>query len=214
MDFAKGGELFFMLREKGQLSEDTVKFYSAQLILALEHLHSMGIVYRDLKPENILLDEDGNILLTDFGLSKMVMQTNSFCGTPDYIPPEIIKKEDYTKNVDWWQLGILIFELLVGHTPFFHHDIKKMFYMIVNKPLKRNPYLSNIVFDLIFKLLKKDPLQRLGNCEKDALHIKEHPFFADIDWNLIREKKINPPFTMKSQSVGYFDKKSLVIVLL
>ena len=214
MDFAKGGELFFLLREKGQLNENVVKFYAAQIILAIEHLHQLGVVYRDLKPENILLDEEGNILLTDFGLSKMVIQTNSFCGTPDYIPPEIIKKLDYDKNVDWWQLGALIYELLVGHTPFFNHDVKKMFHNIINKPVKKNLYLSNDAFDLISKLLIKDSNNRLGSSEQDSLEIKNHSFFNNIDWEAILEKKIKPPINLKNKSLGYFDKTSLVNIFI
>jgi serine/threonine protein kinase len=214
VDFAQGGELFFLLREEGQLSEKTVKFYIAQIILALEHLHSLGIVYRDLKPENLLLDDDGNILLTDFGLAKMVLQTNSFCGTPDYIPPEIIENKEYTRSVDWWQLGILIYELLVGHTPFFHHNINKMFNAIRTKSLRRNHYLSEDAFDLISKLLKKNPNKRIGNSEDDAKPIKEHPFFKDIDWNKILQKEIKPPLDVEIKKLRYFDKKSLVIFFL
>lgn len=210
MDFAQGGELFFLLREEGQLSEKTVKFYVAQIVLALEHLHSLGIVYRDLKPENILLDDDGNILLTDFGLAKMVLQTNSFCGTPDYIPPEIIENKKYTRSVDWWQLGILIYELLVGHTPFFHHNVHKMFRAIRTKPFRRNHYLSEAAFDLISKLLVKDPSKRLGHSEEDARPIKEHRFFKDVNWKKILQKEIKPPLEVHVQSLRYFDKKSLV----
>ena len=210
MDFARGGELFFMLREKGQMSESTVRFYTSQLVLAFEHLHSNKILYRDLKPENILLDHEGNIVLTDFGLAKIIVETNSFCGTPDYIPPEIILNKKYTRSVDWWQLGILIYELLTGHTPFFHHNVDKMFQFILEKPLKKNPYLSETVFDLISKLLIKDPLLRLGHSSKDAEEIKSHPFFKDVDWGKIKRKEIKPPFKIKENQIGYFDKKSLV----
>ena len=210
MDFARGGELFFLLREEGQLSEKSVQFYAAQIVLALEHLHSLGIVYRDLKPENILLDDDGNILLTDFGLAKMVLQTNSFCGTPDYIPPEIIENKEYTRSVDWWQLGILIYELLVGHTPFFHHNIDKMFRAIRTKSLRRNHYLSNHAFDLISKLLVKNPKMRLGHSTDDAKPIKAHPFFQGIQWDKILQKEIQPPIDVEIRCLRYFDKKSLV----
>lgn len=211
MDFANGGELFYMLREMKQIPEPIVKFYSAQIILALEHLHQLGIVYRDLKPENILLDNEGNILLTDFGLAKVVIQTNSFCGTPDYIPPEIILNNEYTKSVDWWQFGILLFELLVGHTPFFHHNMKKMFEYILNKQIQKPSYLSEDAFDIISKLLEKDPNKRLGNSEQDSEEIKSHPFFKNIDWMKLEQKEIKPPIEMKQFELKYFDKKSLVI---
>ena len=210
MDFAKGGELFFLLREEGQLSLKSTQFYAAQIVLALEHLHSMGIVYRDLKPENILLDDNGNILLTDFGLAKMVLQTNSFCGTPDYIPPEIIENRKYTRSVDWWQLGVLIYELLVGHTPFFHHNMDKMFHAIRTKSVRRNHYLNEVSYDLICKLLVKDPKKRLGHSEDDAKAIKRHEFFKGIDWEKMLKKEIKSPMNLEIKCLQYFDKKSLV----
>lgn len=202
-----------MLREKNQFCEDMVRFYSAQIVLALEHLHSKDILYRDLKPENILLEENGYILLTDFGLSKIVKQTNSFCGTPDYIPPEILDKKQYTRSVDWWQLGILIYEMLVGHSPFFHRTMEKMIHNIRQKTVKKNGYLSKNAFDLISKLLVKDPTKRLGHSEKDAQEIKSHAFFEGIDWEKLLKKEIEAP-VKRIKYCKYFDKKSLVKLFL
>lgn len=210
VDFAEGGELFYMLREKGQMTENEAIFYSAQIVLAIEHLHSIGILYRDLKPENILLDKTGYLMLTDFGLAKKINKTNSFCGTPDYIPPEIIKSKEYTTSVDWWQLGILIYELIVGHTPFYDYNVDKMFKNILNKKLKRHPVLSEPAYDLISKLLQKDPRMRLGHGPEDAQAIKEHEFYKELDWELLRTKQIIPPVVLTENPLKYFDKRSLV----
>lgn len=209
VDFVRGGELFYLLEQKSHLSEKTVRFFSAQIVLALEHLHSKNIVYRDLKTENILLDEHGYLMLADFGLAKIVSQTDSFCGTPDYIPPEIIKRESYTRSVDWWQLGVLVFELLSGHTPFFHHDTKKMFYGILHKKVPRTAYLSPVAYDLVTKLLVKDPKGRLGNTG-DAAEVKAHPFFEGVDWKKLLLKEVDPPEFLKIKDLHYFDPNSLV----
>lgn len=210
MDFAEGGELFYMLREKGRMSENEAIFYSAQIVLAIEHLHSMGVLYRDLKPENILLDKSGYLLLTDFGLAKKISKTNSFCGTPDYIPPEIIRNKEYSTSVDWWQLGVLIYELIVGHTPFYDYNVDKMFRNIVKKKLKRHPSLSEKAYDLVSLLLQKDPELRLGHGPEDAKMIKKHAFFNELDWDLLNAKEIEPPVDLTEKPLKYFDKKSLV----
>ena len=121
MDFVNGGELFFHLKREGRFSEDRVRFYAAECVLALEHLHSRGIIYRDLKPENILLDAEGHVKLTDFGLSKTGIkgdQTSTFCGTPEYLAPEVIKGAGYGVEVDLWSLGLVMFEMLCGHHPY------------------------------------------------------------------------------------------------
>ncbi len=122
LDFVNGGELFYHLRKKVRYTESKIKFYAAELILALDHLHNMGFIYRDIKPENILLDGDGHVKLTDFGLSKAVGDdsTNTLCGTAQYLAPEVILRKPYNKMVDWWGLGILIFEMAVGTPPFNH----------------------------------------------------------------------------------------------
>ena len=117
MDYVNGGELFYHLRKKIRFSEKETKFFAAELILALDHLHSMGFIYRDIKPENILLDSDGHLKITDFGLSKALEQneqTNTLCGTAQYLAPEVILRKSYDKMVDWWGLGILIHEMAVG----------------------------------------------------------------------------------------------------
>lgn len=129
MDFLNGGELFFHLKKESRFTENKAKFYAAEVILALKHLHERGIVYWDLKPENVLLDKSGHVKLTDFGLSKMgvvgTKKTYTFCGTPEYLAPEIIHGKGYTKAVDWWSLGLLLYEMLSGRHPFKSSRLKK-----------------------------------------------------------------------------------------
>ena len=209
VDFASGGELFYFLRKENQFSEEIARFYSAQVVLALEYLHSKDIIYRDLKPENIMLEQSGYILLTDFGLSKIVKKTKSFCGTPDYIPPEILNGEPYTKSVDWWQLGILLYELVMGVPPFYHKKMDVKIKKIRTQEVKKTFHMSENVFDLISKLLQKDPTRRLGHSRQDAEQIKSHPFFKGIDWEKLQKKEIEPPVE-PIDKLQYFDSKSLV----
>ena len=197
------------MRKKCQFSEKVARFYSAQVLLTLQYLHSEDIIYRDLKPENILLDGNGYILLTDFGLSKIVKRTKSICGTPDYIPPEILNNEPYTKSVDWWQLGVLIYEMIMGVPPFYHKKNEMTYKNILTQEVKREFEMSENAFDLISKLLQKDPTRRLGHSEQDADEIKSHPFFEGIDWERLLKKEIEPP-VKPIRPLKYFDKKSLV----
>lgn len=163
MDNLEGGELFYHLRSSGQFDEETTWFYAAQIVLAVEHLHSKNIMYRDLKPENILLDSEGNAVITDFGLAKMNMtnykRTKSFCGTPEYLAPEIIQGNGYDKSADWWSLGILIYEMLSGKHPFKmkNNDKMAMFKRIVEKPIKMRPEFSDAARSLLHGLLAAKP---------------------------------------------------------
>eukprot|EP00494_Astrolonche_serrata_P030119 UN30386 len=139
-DFFNGGELFWHLKIENYFSETRTRFYAAEIILALECLHKHGIVYRDMKPENLLLDDQGHIRLTDFGLSKDDLKGNSithtFCGTPEYLAPEVIRQEGYGKAVDWWALGVLIYEMLTGLPPFYNKNLRDMYDAILHQPLK------------------------------------------------------------------------------
>ncbi|CCE62173.1 hypothetical protein TPHA_0C00160 [Tetrapisispora phaffii CBS 4417] len=196
-DYMSGGELFWHLQKEGRFTEDRAKFYIAQLVLALEYLHDNDIVYRDLKPENILLDANGNIALCDFGLSKADLKdrTNTFCGTTEYLAPELLLDETgYTKMVDFWSLGVLIFEMCCGWSPFFAEDNQKMYQKIAFGKVKfPRDILSPEGRSFVKGLLNRNPNHRLGSID-DGRELRAHPFFADIEWDALREKKIVPPF--------------------
>lgn len=172
MDFVRGGELFRHLTRVKRFNEEQARFLIAQIALALGHLHKKNILYRDLKPENVLFNDDGFLLLADFGLAKMTAskkdQSNSFCGTPEYLSPEMIIGNGHDHTVDWWTLGILLFELLVGITPFFHRNNHRMQYLIQECPVtfpdkqRLGFEVSPVAKDLIKRLLEKDKKKRLG----------------------------------------------------
>eukprot|EP00923_Selenidium_pygospionis_P030260 GHVN01053757.1.p1 GENE.GHVN01053757.1~~GHVN01053757.1.p1 ORF type:complete len:521 (-),score=65.26 GHVN01053757.1:570-2132(-) len=197
MEYCPGGELFLHMHEHERFTEDVARFFSAQIVLALEHLHMKDIIYRDLKPENILLDKEGNARLTDFGLSKLGIADNNFtfsvCGTPEYIAPEILNQSGHGKAVDWWSLGTLLYEMLVGTPPFYSRDTKQMFRNIAGAPLKIPSYVSEPARDLLEQLFNRDPSQRLGGGPDDAGEIKRHPFFVDVDWDAMLARKAQPP---------------------
>jgi serine/threonine protein kinase len=162
MDFINGGELFFHLRKKQRFSEDRTRFYAAEILLALDYLHSIGVIYRDLKPENVLLDSEGHIKLTDFGLSKQFFGSErnqkafSFCGTPEYLAPEILKGTGHDKAVDYWSLGALIYEMLTGAPPWYSRNRDEMFRNMLSKPFDVKPYFSAAATDLLRLLLLID----------------------------------------------------------
>lgn len=182
-------------------SEEVASFYAAQLVLALEHLHSLGIIYRDLKPENIMLNSRGDVVLTDFGLSKVPLEnadgrTNTVCGTIEYMAPEVISgRVHYDRTVDWWSLGIVIHDMLTGSPPFVANNRKKTMDAILNKKLNLPYYLSSDVKDLLTKLLKRTPSARLGHGPKGIENIKNHRFFRKIDWKLLAKGELEPPIT-------------------
>ena len=157
----------------------------------MEHLHKNKIIYRDLKPENILIAEDGYLKLTDFGLSKLLEEnedkTKSICGTPDYLAPEMFTKQGYTKMVDWWALGVLIYEMLIGIPPFYSKSNLDLFYAIRNKSVKFPSYISKKAKNLIIKLLRKNPNERLGS-KNDSEEIKNHIWFSSINWDQLYYK--------------------------
>ncbi|WFD21486.1 non-specific serine/threonine protein kinase [Malassezia equina] len=197
--FVNGGELFHHLQREGRFSEERSRFYAAELFCALEHLHSFHVIYRDLKPENILLDFTGHIALCDFGLCKLNMgdkeTTHTFCGTPEYLAPELLLGRGYTKAVDWWTLGVLLYEMLTGLPPFFSEEVNEMYRKILQEPLTFPPSVRPDARDLLTRLLQRDPAQRLGSPPGGASDIKNHPFFTKhIDWNLLLAKKVQPPY--------------------
>ncbi|CAO3645811.1 unnamed protein product [Mucor hiemalis] len=196
LEYATGGELFTHMAAENMFSEDVARFYLAELLLALEHLHGLGIVYRDLKPENCLLDGDGHVLLTDFGLSKVSIEgsrTNTVCGTAEYMAPEILLELDYDKSVDYWTFGILMYEMLTGYTPFRCNNKKKTLDAILKKKLQIPYYISADAKDLLIRLLRKNPNVRVGSGEDGSEKIKSHRFFRKIDWKKLKARSITPP---------------------
>ncbi|KAM6950311.1 ribosomal protein S6 kinase alpha-2 [Lycodopsis pacificus] len=198
LDFLRGGDLFSRLSKEVMFTEEDVKFYLAELALALDHLHSLGIIYRDLKPENILLDEEGNIKITDFGLSKEAIDHDkraySFCGTIEYMAPEVVNRRGHTQSADWWSFGVLMFEMLTGSLPFQGKDRKETMAFILKAKLGMPQFLSPEVQSLLRALFKRNPVNRLGAGPDGVEEIKRHRFFASIDWNKLYRKEMRPPF--------------------
>ncbi|GJE84119.1 Pkinase-domain-containing protein [Phanerochaete sordida] len=212
-DFKSGGELFWHLQRETKFSEERARFYVAELVLALEHLHKYDIVYRDLKPENILLDATGHVALCDFGLSKPDLRsdelTNTFCGTTEYLAPEVLLDEHgYSKLVDFWSLGVLLFEMCCGWSPFYAEDTNQMYKNICFGKIR---FPKGVIGEegkqFVKGLLNRNPKHRLG-AQRDAAELKEHPFFKDIDWRALALKQVTPPFkpvVESDESVANFD---------
>nr|XP_014434719.1 ribosomal protein S6 kinase alpha-2 isoform X1 [Pelodiscus sinensis] len=198
LDFLRGGDLFTRLSKEVMFTEEDVKFYLAELALALDHLHSLGIIYRDLKPENILLDEEGHIKITDFGLSKEAIDHDkraySFCGTIEYMAPEVVNRRGHTQSADWWSFGVLMFEMLTGSLPFQGKDRKETMALILKAKLGMPQFLSTEAQSLLRALFKRNPSNRLGAGLDGVEEIKRHLFFVTIDWNKLYRKEIKPPF--------------------
>uniref|UniRef100_A0A9J8AR72 non-specific serine/threonine protein kinase n=1 Tax=Cyprinus carpio carpio TaxID=630221 RepID=A0A9J8AR72_CYPCA len=212
LDFLRGGDLFTRLSKEVMFTEEDVKFYLAELALALDHLHGLGIIYRDLKPENILLDEDGHIKLTDFGLSKESIdhenKAYSFCGTVEYMAPEVVNRRGHTYSADWWSYGVLMFEMLTGTLPFQGKDRKETMTMILKAKLGMPQFLSSEAQSLLRSLFKRNPSNRLGAGADGVEEIKRHPFYVTIDWNKLFRREIHPPFKPASgrpDDTFYFD---------
>ena len=217
-EFIQGGDLFFHIHSGQKFSTQKTKFYLVEIILAIDFLHKNNMIYRDLKPENILIDSKGHIKLTDFGLSKIVtnIEEKSFtiCGTLQYIAPEIITGEGYNESVDWWSLGIIMYEMLTGKLPFkFNFDSQEEQEQndlnIYDKKIKFPSWIEENAKDLINKLLNKNPEKRIGSGKEGAENIKKHPFFSDIDWNKALNKELRPPFIPKIENetdIKYFEK--------
>ena len=224
--FIKGGDLYHKLKNEIYLQEKIVQFYAAQIAIALQHLHDLGIAYRDLKPENILIDEDGYIKLCDFGASVRIRGTekeNSFAGSPEYASPEMITYEGHSFMSDWWSFGILIYELLYGNTPFYNIDKNRMFDLINSGSLSFPKYIqiegeekprhykiSDDAKSLISKLLIKDPGARLGT--KGLKEIKKHSFFSGISFEDLKKKKHKAPckpLIDKEDETNNFDEEFL-----
>lgn len=213
LDFLRGGDLFTRLSKEVMFTEEDVKFYLAELALALDHLHQLGIIYRDLKPENILLDSDGHVSLTDFGLSKEALDDKkaySFCGTVEYMAPEVVNRRGHTTAADWWSFGVLMFEMLTGTLPFQGANRKETMNQILKAKLGMPQFLSPEAQSLLRALFKRNPANRLGAGPNGIEDIKKHSFFATIEWSKLLKKEVQPPFkpaVSRADDAFYFDKE-------
>uniref|UniRef100_A0AAQ4NYJ2 Ribosomal protein S6 kinase n=1 Tax=Gasterosteus aculeatus aculeatus TaxID=481459 RepID=A0AAQ4NYJ2_GASAC len=214
LEYLSGGELFMQLEREGIFMEDTACFYLAEISMALGHLHQKGIIYRDLKPENIMLNNNGHVKLTDFGLCKESIHdgtvTHTFCGTIEYMAPEILMRSGHNRAVDWWSLGALMYDMLTGAPPFTGENRKKTIDKILKCKLSLPPYLTQEARDLLKKLLKRNASLRLGAGPGDAAEVQAHPFFRHINWDDLLARKVEPPFKPYLQSaddVSQFDSK-------
>ena len=214
IEYLCGGDLMYHMQQKRKLPEDHARFYSSEIILALDFLHSKGIIYRDLKLDNVLLDIEGHIKLTDYGMCKEGLtkgeKTSTFCGTPNYIAPEMLRGEEYDFSVDWWALGVLMYEMMAGRSPFEpvnenpseNPDLNTedhLFQVILDKPIRIPRNLSVRAASVLKSFLQKQPEDRLGS--NDGLReIQQHQFFKQIDWSALEQKLIQPPFKPPVQS--------------
>lgn len=214
LEYLSGGELFMHLEREGIFLEDTTCFYLCEIILALEHLHNLGIIYRDLKPENVLLDAQGHVKLTDFGLCKEHIQegivTHTFCGTIEYMAPEILTRSGHGKAVDWWSLGALMFDMLTGMPPFTADNRKNTIDAILKGKLNIPAYLAADSRDLIRRLMKRQVSQRLGSGPSDGQAVRSHSFFKNVNWDDVLARRLDPPIkpVLRSEDdVSQFDTK-------
>ncbi|KAL4808707.1 kinase-like domain-containing protein [Aspergillus unguis] len=196
LDYCPGGEIFSYLRRARRFNENTSRFYAAEITMTIEFLHDAeGVVYRDLKPENILLDSDGHIKLVDFGFAKQIgdHETYTLCGTPEYLAPEVIHNSGHGLAVDWWALGILIYEFLVGQPPFWDQNPMRIYEQIVEGRIRYPQNMSPAAQNIISLLCKTSPTERLGHISGGSARVRNHPFFADINWDDLYYRRIRGP---------------------
>uniref|UniRef100_A0A8D0APW6 protein kinase C n=1 Tax=Sander lucioperca TaxID=283035 RepID=A0A8D0APW6_SANLU len=213
MEYTAGGDLMMHIHTD-VFTEPRAVFYAACVVLGLQFLHDHKIVYRDLKLDNLLLDTDGYVKIADFGLCKEGMgfgdRTSTFCGTPEFLAPEVLTDTSYTRAVDWWGLGVLIYEMLVGESPFPGDDEEEVFDSIVNDEVRYPRFLSTEAIGIMRRLLRRNPERRLGSGEKDAEEVKKQPFFRNVDWEALLHRKVAPPFVpsiVGKEDVSNFDEE-------
>lgn len=214
MEFVNGGDLMFHIQKSRKFEEPRACFYTAEITSALMFLHSKGIIYRDLKLDNVLLDKDGHCKLADFGMCKEGIfedaATGTFCGTPDYIAPEILQEMLYGPSVDWWALGVLLYEMLSGHAPFEAENEDDLFESILNEEIVYASWLSKEAVNILKAFLTKNPARRLGcvASEGGEYAVTSHAFFTGIDWEKLNNKEMEPPFKPRiktPEDVNNFD---------
>lgn len=200
LEYVPGGELFSLLRRRKRFNNDVSVFFAAQIVQVFEHMHARKIAYRDLKPENLLIDRDGYLKVTDFGFAKEIpLDQRSFtiCGTPEYLAPEIIQGRGHSTACDWWALGILIFEMLVGNPPFESETPYGIYKKVLAGDLSFPRLINDEAKNLLVQLLNPKPAYRLGNLKNGVDDVKSHPWFKDVDWNVLERKKLRAPYLPK-----------------
>ncbi|OCT67388.1 hypothetical protein XELAEV_18038682mg [Xenopus laevis] len=214
MEFVPGGSLRSHLQKSGHFDLATTKFYAACITLGLEGIHTKDVIHRDLKPGNLLMDEDGYIKVADFGMGKTGIgygdRTNTMVGSPAYMAPEVVMEEEYTRAVDWWALGVIVYEMLLGKRPFTGYDRDFLYDSIVEDEPCYPTSMDSGALSFISELLKKNAEERLGSTPGDAADVAEHPFFHDIDWDELIERKAMAPYIPSldgPEDVKYFDEK-------
>jgi len=201
LEVCLGGELFNLLRDMNYFKEPVARFYTACVVEGFAYMHSKNIIYRDLKPENLVLDAKGYLKITDFGFAKEITdRTYTFCGTPDYLAPEVIGGKGQSFGVDWWTLGILLFEMLSSTPPFVDNDVTQTYKKILKSHVKFPRFFSKNAKTLILQLLRKKATRRLGVVKGGATRIREHPFFTeapDWSWESLQDQTMEPPIIPK-----------------
>jgi serine/threonine protein kinase len=203
LEYVPGGELFHYMQTQGMLALEDVRLYMAEICLALDYLHGQGIIYRDLKPENVLIDADGHVKLTDFGLAKDLghqSSTATFCGTSEYIPPEIVRRESYGFAVDWWAAGILLYELVSGQTPFTHSQRLHLFRNILERDVYFDAAMDPGVKQFVEMTLVKDPKKRAT-----FRQLKSSLLFVGLNWDDVLARRVRPTLSIRRDRLAHLE---------
>ncbi|CAH2075103.1 unnamed protein product, partial [Iphiclides podalirius] len=213
MEYLNGGDLMFHIQQSGRFPEPRARFYGAEIVSGLKFLHKRGIIYRDLKLDNILLDFDGHVRIADFGMCKLQIYldktADTFCGTPDYMAPEIIKGLKYNQTVDWWSFGVLLYEMLIGQSPFSGCDEDELFWSICNEMPSYPRFLSQEALSILTRLLDKDARTRLGGAECMHGDVRDQDFFHAVAWDRLERRELEAPFKPRVRhplDTQYFDR--------